>query len=145
MTRARLGALALVCAGPLLVLASSAAAQEVASFPERQAIVVYVPGVSFEELVGVPGIADLARGGGAALMSSPVPVNLLVREAIPDSKATPLPCRCSRVPLGSFVRLPDSALGLDELGEQVRELVGLATADDTLVIVVGTSRSPSMA
>lgn len=145
MTRARLGALALACAGPVLALAGSAAAQDVAPFPERQAIVVYVPGASFEELVGVPGIADLARSGGAALMSSPVPVNLLVREAIPDSKATPLPCPCSRLPLGTFVRLPDSAFGLDELGAQVRELVRLASADDTLVIVVGTSRSPSMA
>jgi len=145
VTRARLGALlALACAGPVLVLTRSAAAQDVAPFPQRQAIVVYVPGVSFEELVGVPGIADLARSGGAALMSSPVPVNRLVREAIPDSKATPLPCACSRLPLGTFVRLPGSAIPLRELGDQVRDLVRLASADDTLVIVVGTARSTSM-
>ncbi len=144
MTRARLGALALVCAGPLLVLARWAEAQDVGSGLERQAIVVYVPGASFEELLGVPEIADLARSGGAALMSSPVPVNLLVRAEIPDSKATPLPCRCPRVPLGTFVRLPDSAISFDELGAQVGELVRLAQADDTLVIVVGTERSSSM-
>jgi hypothetical protein len=137
VTRARLGALALVAVA--LGRPAPAAAQDVAPFPDRQAIVVYVPGVSFEELLGVAEIADLARTGGAALMSAPVPVNRLVRASIPDAKATPLPCSCSRLPLGPFVRLSDSGMSLDELGRQVRTLIGLASADDVLVVVAGTA------
>lgn len=66
MTRARLGALALLLTA--LAPAGVALAQPA---EERSALVVLVPGASFEELLAIPDVASLARAGGAALVANP--------------------------------------------------------------------------
>lgn len=64
MTRARLGALAVLVVAWLL-LGSNAAAQA----PERRAEIVQVLDASMEDLLASPGLRGLATAGGAALLS----------------------------------------------------------------------------
>jgi hypothetical protein len=66
VTRARWGALLLI--GIAAVGSGMAAAQE---RDERAAIVVLVPGASFEDLMSMPDVAALARAGGAGLLVNP--------------------------------------------------------------------------
>ena len=67
MTRARLGALLL----PLIVAGGFASTSARAQVSEEtgEVFVFLVPGVSFEEMLGIPEVAALATNGGAALMT----------------------------------------------------------------------------
>ncbi len=67
MTRARLGALAILIVATTLAWASALAQDEA----PRSALVVLVPDASFDELLGIPDVASLARAGGAALLVNP--------------------------------------------------------------------------
>jgi hypothetical protein len=66
VSRARLGALLLI--GIAAVGGGVASAQ---GEGERSALVVLVPGASFEDLMAVPDVAALARAGGAGLLVNP--------------------------------------------------------------------------
>ncbi|MEW6059461.1 MAG: hypothetical protein AB1551_04855 [Actinomycetota bacterium] len=120
----------------------AARAQETSPSSERQAIVLYVPEVSFERLMAVPEVEALSRAGGSALLSSSDPVESIVRRATPGSKTTPPPCSCSRLPTAAFVRMPSSFP--QTLGSELRRLIGLIDADEALVLVVGSGRSAAM-
>lgn len=81
MTRARLGALALLLTA--LAPGSIALAQP---DDERAALVVLVPGVSFEKLLAIPDVASLARSGGAALLANPEDVVTFDEANIPGER-----------------------------------------------------------
>jgi hypothetical protein len=120
VTRARLGglvALLVACAWAPGALAQDAAPTG------RHAVVVLVPGASFEELLGVPEVAELARSGGAALLSSPVPVGELIGEEIPSSV------------------LHMTTASLEDVGAELTARIGSSPPGDTLVVVAGTEPS----
>jgi hypothetical protein len=64
VTRARLGALAVLVGFGAVTTGMSVAQTD----DRRSALVILVPGVSFDELVASPDVAALARSGGAALL-----------------------------------------------------------------------------
>ena len=68
MTRARAGALAATFAVSVLAFGATAFAQ---LDDDRTALVVLVPGASFDDLMADPEIASLARAGGAGLLVNP--------------------------------------------------------------------------
>lgn len=117
MTRALLRALVVVVA--LLSLSIGAAsAQE----DDRRALLLQVPGASFEALMGVPEVTSLAGSGGASLL---VPQlgrrNLLYGQGLPEEvrDATVMTVR------------------LQDLGAMIRRTVPSSEADELLVVVAG--------
>lgn len=118
MTRARLGALAVgfVVAGT--VFGSGIAAAQTEHPPS--ALVVLVPGASFDELMAMPDVASLARAGGAGLLVNP-------DDVVEFDDATPLRGETRNV------LVPGSSL--QALVER-RRSAGVAD-DELLVIVVG--------
>lgn len=85
MTRARLGALILWVTLTLTI--AIAALPNAAGLAQQQrprsALVVFVPGVSFEELLGIADVAALARAGGAGLLSNPQDAVAYVDPVVP--------------------------------------------------------------
>jgi hypothetical protein len=71
VTRARLGALAVgvVLASALMAFGCGTAFAQTED--DRSALVVLVPGASFEDLMAIPDVASLARAGGAGLLVNP--------------------------------------------------------------------------
>jgi hypothetical protein len=115
VTRARLGALVLLIALPVLPVAQSRA-----QVRDRAALVLQVPGASFEDLMGVRQVFDLARSGGAAIL---VP-QLDRRELLFD--------RAAQSPGVTVVDVP-----LSQVGAVLDRLVGQEDAARMLVVVAG--------
>jgi hypothetical protein len=72
---ARRRRLALLLLSPLVLVlgfARTAAAQD--STPDRTVVLILIDRASFEELLSIPQVRSLAGAGGAALLSSPVPL-----------------------------------------------------------------------
>jgi hypothetical protein len=126
VTRARLGALAVVLVISPLVFGAAASAQE----GVRRALVVEVPKASFEDLMGVPQVHALARSGGAGVLLQQLGRrNLLYGQGLPDQVRGSMVVR---------VRLPD-------LGRWLDRLIAISGADDLLVVVAGVEpRSSEM-
>jgi len=132
VTRARLGALALIGFVALgVAFASSAGAQEA---PKREAFVFLVPGVSFEQMLGTPDIVAVSRAGGAGLMTL--------------GGGLPTEGEAGVVPGSTNVRYrwldPATEGGLDGVATQIRDAVEASTADEVLAIVASTVSSPDM-
>ncbi|MGZ8598638.1 MAG: hypothetical protein ACXWX6_00345 [Actinomycetota bacterium] len=128
MTRARLlgwrgpsGALAACCAFALLVPGGSALAQ---GERDRAALVVVVPGVSFEELLAIPDVAALARAGGGGLLAN-----------AQDVVTSDGPAGSPEV---TVVLDPAPPSDPDRVGAQLRAAVGSSAAPELMVIVLGT-------
>jgi hypothetical protein len=81
VTRARLGALAIL--GFALAAFGCAPAAQAQAREGRSALVVLVPGASFDELMAIPDVASLARAGGAALLVNPQDVVEFEGPALP--------------------------------------------------------------
>jgi hypothetical protein len=127
VTRARLGGLVGLPFALLVAWAWAATAVAQETDPAgRHAVVVLVPGASFEELLSVPEVAELAHHGGAALLSTSAPVGELVAGEIPSSALSP------------------STASLDEVGAELAAAVAAAPPGETLVVVAGTGPSASM-
>ncbi|MEX2204041.1 MAG: hypothetical protein WD965_08115 [Actinomycetota bacterium] len=126
MTRARLGALLALIVIAGVALGSVPANAQV----DRRALVVLVPGASFEELLAIPDVASLARGGGAALLVNVDEIVEFEGTAIPDEVR--------------FVLDPNDPGGLPVLVERIGSPLGSTeAADELLVIVVGADlRNP---
>jgi hypothetical protein len=121
VTRARLGAL-LAC----FVITAMAPGYAIGQLlHERSALVVFVPGVSFEELVAIPEVAALARAGGAGLLANPEDV-MTVDGGLGGVEH-------------ELVLDPADLGETDVVGHQLRSAVGKLAAMDLLVIVVGSS------
>ncbi|HEX5950689.1 MAG TPA: hypothetical protein VFZ96_06785 [Actinomycetota bacterium] len=102
----------------------------------RQAFLIDVPGVSFEELLGVPEVLDLARAGGAGLMRVLDPVEPYP----PYPQLVP-----GDAPITQWEMDPDAMGGLDRVGATIRERVEGAGGDEVLVIVMSRTGSAEMA
>jgi hypothetical protein len=104
--------------------------------PARHAFLIDVPGVSFEELLGVPEILALARAGGAGLMRVGDPVEPFppYPQLAPDSGQ-----------ITAWEMDPDAMGGLGVVGSTIRERVEGAEADEVLVIVMSRIGSAEMA
>ncbi len=128
MTRARLGALALLCAGPILLTSGrvGALAQRAEG---RQAIVIRVDGVSFEELLAIPEVADLARAGGAGLLANGQDVATVPGD--PDA------------PERTIAIDPDELGSPQDVGAAIRDAIERSPADELLVVVLA-DQSPEM-
>ena len=132
MTRARLGALALLGFVALgISFASSAVAQET----QRKEIFVFlVPGDSFEEMLGTPDIVSLSRAGGAGLMT------------LGDGLPTQDEAGIDPGPSNVHFRWLDPATqgGLDAVASEIRDTAEASSADKVLAIVASTVSSPEM-
>jgi len=67
---------------PVLGLAVALGTGTAAGAPQRQVILVVVEGTSYEELLGDPVVADLARAGGIGLMTTSGGADLASRTAV---------------------------------------------------------------
>jgi len=127
VTRARLGAL-LALLALAVVMPTTASGRALTRDPgqvprEQVAFVVIVPGVSFEELLGIPDVASLARAGGAALLVDAEDAVTFHERALPDEKR--------------FVLDPVEG-GLRAIVDRYPNLAGSPEIDDLLLIVLGT-------
>lgn len=121
MTRARLGAL-LAC----FVISAMAPGHAVGQLlQERSGLVVFVPGVSFEQLVAIPEVAALARAGGAGLLANPVDV-ATVDESLGRAEH-------------EVILDPAGLGGIEAVGQELRTAVGSFDTMDVLVLVVGSA------
>ncbi|MGH2589998.1 MAG: hypothetical protein ACRDGW_04290, partial [Actinomycetota bacterium] len=93
MTRARPGALVASFALAIAIAAYAAVSGLAQPEPPRSALVVFVPDVSFEELLGSADVASLARAGGAALLSNPEDAVAYVDPAVPGEVRSVLDTR----------------------------------------------------
>jgi hypothetical protein len=130
VTRARLGALALIAVASLGI-ASNAHAQEA---PRREAFVFLVPGVAFEEMLGTPDVVSLSRAGGAGLMTLCGGLPIGSHDVVPGG------------PANVSYRWLDPATegGLDGVASQIRDTVEASGAESVLAIVASTVSSPEM-
>ena len=123
MTRARLGALLLLAVlSPIL---ASAAWAQVEEDTVPRTILVEVDGLSFDEALGIPELAALARAGGAGLLVNP-----------DDLYADPAFRRRGLEQI-ELVRLDRTS---PTFGADLREAVEAEPADSVLVVV--TSKTP---
>ena len=116
------------------------ASAEATRVADRGVVVILVPGMSFERLLGVPEVRALARAGGAALMSSRTPLDRLLRGSFPDAPVEHVPGQVSGLPLVVYDRAEGD---VEHLGSDIREAVGIS-GPDVLVIVASPSASPAM-
>lgn len=121
MTRARLGALLV----PFVVATIAPGYAAAQSREERSALVVFVPGVSFEQLVAIPEVAALARAGGAGLLANPEDV-ATVDEGLGGAER-------------ELVLDPADLGGLEAVGQELRTAVGSFGTMDVLVLLVGSA------
>jgi hypothetical protein len=137
VTRARLGALLLP---PLLLpfiwIATPAQGAQ-GSPPERAALVVDVPRVSFEELMSVQEVNDLSRKGGAGLLANPQEIVVVTPPAGPTDDISPGTER-------SVLLDPDEFGGLDAVGRELRRIIESFPAEELLVIVYSSRPSSEM-
>ena len=137
MTRARLGALLLP---PLLLtfawIATPAQGAQ-GSAPERAALIVDVPRVSFEELMSIQEVNDLSRKGGAGLLANPQEIVVVTPPAGPTDDIGP---RAER----SVILDPDQFGGLDAVGRELRRIIESFPAEQLLVIVYSSRPSSEM-
>ena len=132
MTRARLGALLL----PLIVAGgfASTSARAQVSGETGEVFVFLVPGVSFEEMLGIPEVAALATNGGAALMT--------LQNGLPtDGEAGIAPGEQN-----VHVRWLDPTRegGLEGVASTIVEMVTSVDDGSVLVFVASTTPSPEM-
>jgi hypothetical protein len=130
VTRARLGALAVGVAFMAPVLGLAAVGQELPY--DRAALIIVVPGMSFEEMMGLPEAAALARAGGAGLLANADDLEIPRVPVVPEG--TP-PGREHFVLMGR----DRSALGQD-----IRDAVSSFPADDLMVLLLSQDPSGEM-
>jgi hypothetical protein len=138
VTRARLGAIAVVALSSAIVLgAGSASGQTGPDLDARQVVVFDVPGVSFEELLSIPEVAALARAGGGGLLANPEDaVVVLPPDEMGRGPGDPV----------RFVRLdPREVGGPAGVGREIRGHLEGLPASEVLVIAFSSERSPAMA
>ena len=132
MTRARLGALLLplIVAGGFVCTSASAQVSE----ETGEIFVFLVPGVSFEEMLGIPEIAALATNGGAALMS--------LQNGLPTEGEAGIAPGEQNV---HFRWLdPEREGGLEGVASAIVEMVTSVHEGSVLVFVASTTPSPEM-
>jgi hypothetical protein len=138
-------AVAVLLAGWLagwLLAASPAAADPI---PPRGVLVVFVPGVSFEQLLAHPAVRSLAASGGAALVPASGEPSAAVRRAFPKTSVYPLGGGTIDLRLLVLEQgFGPSAPPLAELDEQLRRTVARFDVGEILVAVVGERPSASM-
>lgn len=129
MTRARLGALAVGFAflAPM-AMSASAKAQELPY--ARAALIIVVPGMSFEEMMSLPEAAALTRAGGAGLLANADDFEIPRVPGVPEG--TP-PGR------EHFLLLDRDR---SALGQDIRDAVLSFPADELMVLLL--SQEPSM-
>ena len=130
MTRARLGALALLLAVVPIGMAPALAQGERGT---GEVYLFLVPGVSFEELLGVPEIASLAAEGGAALMR--------LQGGLPTEGEPGIPPGETNV---HQRWLEPGEGGLGAVADTIVETVRSAGGERVLVLVGSTTSSPAM-
>ena len=130
MSRARLGALALVSVVVVFAPGSPVLAQEA---PAERVLVFLVPGVSFDELLGHRDVARLATSGGAALMR--------LQGGLPT---TDEPGPHAEDPRVRYRWIDPRGRALDEVVTEIVEVVGSAAAGRLMVVVASTTPSPAM-
>jgi hypothetical protein len=132
VTRARLGALAVVVASLLLCSPASAAIDP----GDPVAMLFRVPGVSFEELLATPEIASLARAGGAGLLvyqaSLPARLGGVRRATSPNGR------------FQEFFVPPRAFGGIDGVAEEIARIVQASPHERLLVIVTSLETSAAM-
>lgn len=133
MSRARRAGLAAALVCLPLVLTPAAAAQD----GRREAFLIDVPRVSFEELLGVPEVLALARSGGAGLMR--------VQEPVEPFPAYPQVDPGDMSAITDWEMDPEVMGGLDVVGSTIRERVEGAHAEEVLVVVMSRTGSAEMA
>ena len=131
MTRARLGALAVVALMAPPVLGLTAATQEL--LHERGALIIVVPGMSFEEMMSLPEAAALARAGGVGLLANGDEFRI---RRVPLSPGGPPPGRRER-----FLLLDRDR---PTLGQDIREAVSSFPAEELIVILLSQNPSAEM-
>ncbi len=124
MTRARLGALTVIAF--LWLIQGSPAWAQVEEDSVPRTILVEIDGLSFDEALGIPELAALARAGGAGLLANPE-----------DLYADPA-FRGRGLEQIELVRLDRTS---PTLGTDLRRAVDAEPSDSILVIV--TSKTPS--
>jgi len=132
VTRARLGALLL----PLIVAGGFVCTSASAQMSEEtgEIFVFLVPGVSFEEMLGIPEVAALAAGGGAALMS--------LQNGLPTEGEAGIAPGEQNV---HFRWLdPEREGGLEGVASAIVEMVTSVHDGSVLVFVASTTPSPEM-
>ena len=132
MTRARLGALLL----PLIVAGGFASTSARAQVSEEtgEVFVFLVPGVSFEEMLGIPEVAALATNGGAALMT--------LHNGLPTEGEAGIAPGEQNV---HFRWLdPTREGGLEGVASMIVEMVTSVDDGSVLVFVASTRPSPEM-
>ncbi|HEY2965099.1 MAG TPA: hypothetical protein VGJ99_02335 [Actinomycetota bacterium] len=131
MTRARLGALALLAVVSLGV-ASNAHAQDP---PKREVFVFLVPEVSFEEMLGTPDVVSLSRAGGAGLIT--------LGGGLPTEGETGVVP--GEPPTVHFRWLdPMDEGGPEGVANTIRTTIEASNAERALVVVASTVSSPDM-
>jgi len=132
VTRARLGALAVVLASLFLCSPASAAVDPA----DPVAMLFRVPGVSFEELLATPEIASLARAGGAGLLvyqaSLPARLGGVGRSSPPSG------------PFQEFFLPPRAFGGVDGVAEEIVRIVQDSPQERLLVVVTSLETSTPM-
>jgi len=132
VTRARLGALLL----PLIVAGgfASTSARAQVSGETGEVFVFLVPGVSFEEMLGIPEVAALATNGGAALMT--------LQNGLPTEGEADIAPGEQNV----HFRWLDPARegGLEGVASMIVEMVTSVDDGSVLVFVASTRPSPEM-
>jgi hypothetical protein len=132
VTRARLGALLL----PLIVAGgfASTSARAQVSGETGEVFVFLVPGVSFEEMLGIPEVAALATNGGAALMT--------LQNGLPTEGEAGIAPGEQNV---HFRWLdPTREGGLEGVASMIVEMVTSVDDGSVLVFVASTRPSPEM-
>jgi hypothetical protein len=128
VTRARLGALALLGVVGVLVSFRPVIAQDAGQ--DREVLVIRVEDLSFEELLGIPEVADLARAGGAALLANDEDVT-----TVPGGPGSP----------GRTIGFgPDTVHDPKEIGAAIRDSVYQSSSVDELLVIVLSTQGAEM-
>jgi hypothetical protein len=130
VTRARLGALAVGVAFTSPVLGFAALGQELPY--DHAALIIVVPGMSFEEMMGLPEAAALARAGGAGLLANAEDLEIPRVPVVPEG--TP-PGR------EHFVLLDRDG---SALGRDIRDAVSSFPAEELMVLLLSQDPSTEM-